>query len=279
MVLYFSATGNTRFLATELAEKLGDECTDLLVRIKENDFSEIKSDKPFIVCTPVYVCEMPRFLGKYLKKLKLSGCRRVYVIAGSAGYGGITGYLAKKLFRKKKMEFMGYSEIVMPRNYFIGRYLPQTNDEIRERLVNARGQIGEIAECIKKGQKLRSRYIFMFEKLITIPFNPVWSKYKMPAKDFFVTDSCINCGKCAKLCPMNNISIRDKKPLWGSSCTHCMACVGNCPADAIEYGTVTSERGKYNFKKYKYLLGSQKPESSAKTQQAVSKKRKRRKNG
>ena len=35
MVLYFSATGNTRFLATELAQKLGDECTDLLERIKK----------------------------------------------------------------------------------------------------------------------------------------------------------------------------------------------------------------------------------------------------
>ena len=35
MVLYFSATGNTRFLATQLAEKLGDECTDLLERVKK----------------------------------------------------------------------------------------------------------------------------------------------------------------------------------------------------------------------------------------------------
>ena len=33
MVLYFSATGNTRFLATELAKKLDDECVDLLSRI------------------------------------------------------------------------------------------------------------------------------------------------------------------------------------------------------------------------------------------------------
>ena len=39
MILYFSATGNTRFIATELAKKLDDECIDLLSRIKKGDFS------------------------------------------------------------------------------------------------------------------------------------------------------------------------------------------------------------------------------------------------
>ncbi len=273
MILYFSATGNTQFLATELAEKLGDDCIDLLSRIKNNDLSEIRSDRPFIILTPVYVCEMPRFLSKYFRKVKLTGDRRVYFIANSAGYGGITGYLAKKLFRRKGMQFMGYSEVVMPRNYFIGHYPPQTRDEIQSRLINACRQTDEIAQTIKSGGKLRARYVFMFEKLITIPFNPVWSKYKMPAKDFFANSKCIGCGKCERLCPLNNISIVGKKPKWGDNCTHCMACIGNCPAEAIEYGNISREKGRYSFQKYKYLLNSGNDGSSAaKTAQ-------RRKNG
>ena len=268
MVLYFSATGNTRFLASELAKKLGDECVDLLGRVKKNDLSEIRSDRPFIICTPVYVCEMPRFLSKYLRNVKLTGSRKVYFIADSAGYGGITGYLAKKLFRRKKMEFMGYSELVMPRNYFISHYPPQSESEIKERLVSACRQLDDIAQTIQKGGKLKARYVFMFEKLITIPFNPVWSKYKMSAKEFFADSKCISCGRCEKVCPLNNISIRDKKPVWGSSCTHCMACIGNCPTGAIEYGTVTREKGKYNFMNYKHLIS----DNSADTA-------KRRKNG
>ena len=35
MVLYFSATGNTRFVAKELAKALDDEAMDLCGRIKE----------------------------------------------------------------------------------------------------------------------------------------------------------------------------------------------------------------------------------------------------
>lgn len=278
MVLYFSATGNTRFLATELAKKLDDECIDLLDRIKKNDLSEICSERPFIICTPVYVCEMPRFLSKYLRNVKLSGSRKVYFIADSAGYGGITGYLAKKLFRRKKMEFMGYSEVVMPRNYFISHYPPQTNDEIKSRLIRACRQLCEIAETVKKSEKLRARYVFMFEKLITIPFNPVWSKYKMSAKEFFADSKCVSCGKCAKVCPLNNISITDSKPIWGNSCTHCMACIGNCPTGAIEYGNVTREKGRYNFKDYKHLISGNTASSGINNSSAVQSAR-RRKNG
>ena len=66
--------------------------------------------------------------------------------------------------------------------------------------------------------------------------------------------NCIGCGKCAKLCPLNNIKLTDKKPVWGNQCTHCMACIGNCPVEAIEYGTITQEKRPYNFGKYRYVV-------------------------
>ena len=67
MVLYFSATGNTEYIAHEIAKRLDDECVNLLHRVKCNDHTPLHSEKPFIICAPVYVCEMPRFMSKYLK--------------------------------------------------------------------------------------------------------------------------------------------------------------------------------------------------------------------
>lgn len=60
MILYFSATGNTEYIAQELARQLDDVCINLLERIKTDDHSVLCSEKPFIICAPVYVCEMPR---------------------------------------------------------------------------------------------------------------------------------------------------------------------------------------------------------------------------
>ena len=52
MILYFSATGNTKLIAQTLAKRLDDEAVDLLSRIKKNDYSEIKSDLPFVITLP-----------------------------------------------------------------------------------------------------------------------------------------------------------------------------------------------------------------------------------
>ena len=67
-------------------------------------------------------------------------------------------------------------------------------------------------------------------------------------------DICIGCGKCEKLCPLNNIKIVDKKPVWGNECSHCMACIGYCPVEAIEYGTVSQQKEPYRFGKYRYVI-------------------------
>ncbi|MBP9515735.1 MAG: 4Fe-4S binding protein, partial [Clostridia bacterium] len=37
-------------------------------------------------------------------------------------------------------------------------------------------------------------------------------------------------------CVLNNIELKNGKPVWGKSCTHCMACINFCPTNAIEYG-------------------------------------------
>ena len=75
MILYFSATGNTEYIAQEVARRLNDECINLLDRIKKDDHSVLHSDTPFIICAPVYVCEMPRFMSKYLKNKHLPEIR------------------------------------------------------------------------------------------------------------------------------------------------------------------------------------------------------------
>lgn len=255
MILYFSATGNTEFIAKELAARLNDECVNLLELIKTQNYAPVHSEKPFIVCAPVYVCEMPRFMSKYLKKLTFSGSKDVYFIFTSGGYCGISGILAKAIFKKKKMVYRGHAEFKMPRNYVINDSYPMLDKpEVEERILSAYQQLDQVTADIRSNRRLTARHVYLFETIITLPFNPIWCKYKLTAKDFYVKDSCIGCGKCEKLCPLNNIKITEKTPHWGNQCTHCMACISNCPVRAIEYGTITQNKEPYNFKKYHYVL-------------------------
>ena len=254
MVLYFSATGNTEFIAKEIAKGLNDDCLNLLDRVRTGDHTPLHSEKPFVICAPVYVCEMPRFLDKYLKLQTFTGSKDVYFIFTSGGYAGISGILAKKLVRKKKMNYMGHAEFTMPRNYVANDHYPMLEyEQIRERILKSCAQVKDVVSDIRAGRKLTARHVYLAETLITLPFNPVWSKLKYKTKDFYTTGNCVGCGKCEKLCPLNNISLKDNKPVWGNTCTHCMACICNCPTETIEYGTISQTKEKYRFARYAHV--------------------------
>lgn len=255
MVLYFSATGNTEFIAKELAKRTNDECINLLDRIKKQDFSPVYSEKPFIICAPVYVCEIPRFMTKFLKKLEFTGNKNYYFVFTSGGYCGPSGPLLKRVFSKKKMKYLGRAEFKMPRNYVASDSYPMLpKEQVEERIKGAYNQLDEVATKINNGEKLKARHVFLFETLITVLINPSWCKKKLTAKDFYVKDNCLGCGKCEKLCPLNNVKMIDGKPVWGNQCTHCMACICNCPVKSIEYGNITQNKENYTFSKYKYVV-------------------------
>ncbi|MCR5302187.1 MAG: EFR1 family ferrodoxin [Lachnospiraceae bacterium] len=251
MVLYYSATGNTEYIAKQLAQYIDDEVTDLLPRIKEKDYSTIYSDRSFVICAPVHVCEMPRFVTDYLKKVCLSGNKNLYFVFTSGGYAGIAAAIGRNIAGKKGMIYRGRAEFVMPRNYPISRRYPLLSEkENRERICKSRERIPEIACLIKNGERLRARRITYAEKLITYPFTPIWSKFKHNAKLFHTTDKCIGCGKCSKVCPLNNITLENNKPKWGDSCAHCMACLSCCPTEAVEYGNITWNQYRYRLEKF-----------------------------
>ncbi|MCR5106814.1 MAG: EFR1 family ferrodoxin [Lachnospiraceae bacterium] len=251
MVLFFSATGNTEFIADNIAKDIGDESLDLLERIKRSDFSDIYSEKPFIICAPIYVCEMPRFLAAYLKKVRLLGNRLVYFVFTSGGYTGIAPVLAKRMVRKKGMIYMGRAEFKMPRNYPLSdRYRLLSDEEDMERIRASYRKIPRVEALIKKEKYLKGRHVFLFELMITLPYNPLWVRYNQPSKPFYATDKCIGCHKCEKVCPLNNIYFDDKYPKWKSSCAHCMACYSSCPKEAIEYGDKTLGKKRYRLDKY-----------------------------
>lgn len=54
MVLYFTGTGNSRYIAQRIAAALGDELLSMNDRIKAEDTSSIKTDDRLVIVTPTY---------------------------------------------------------------------------------------------------------------------------------------------------------------------------------------------------------------------------------
>jgi len=45
-------------------------------------------------------------------------------------------------------------------------------------------------------------------------------------------DKCLKCGLCSRLCPVNNIEMKEY-PVWHDSCEVCMRCLSFCPVNAV----------------------------------------------
>ncbi|MDC7223451.1 MAG: EFR1 family ferrodoxin, partial [Spirochaetales bacterium] len=52
-------------------------------------------------------------------------------------------------------------------------------------------------------------------------------------RSFTVNSNCNGCGQCSRICPVENIEIREGKPKWLHKCENCFSCFQWCPMQAI----------------------------------------------
>ncbi len=246
MVIYFSGTGNSEYVAKRIAAETGDNCEDLFLRIRGNDYSPIMSENPFVLVCPTYAWRIPKILEQWLEKAELSGNRSLYFVMTCGGNIGNAGAYCEELCRKKGMNFMGCFPIIMPENY-IALFKTPTPTEAREIIKKAENQIDTAAALVSSGKPFQEPKITLIDKLSSGIVNITFYSLFVHAKKFYATDGCTSCGKCVRVCPLGNIELRSGKPVWGNSCTHCMACICRCPQKAIEYGKHSKGLPRYTF--------------------------------
>lgn len=254
MIVFFSATGNTKFVAEELARLLDDEALDLSPRIRSGDTTEIDSGKTLVVCSPVHVSGLPKFYADYLRRVSFTGSPDVYGVFTNAGYSGIAGSQLKAIFRKKGMRYKGFAEFKFPGIHITSiTHKPISDKEVEERIQTSSKRVPSIAEVIRRGERFENQRVWLLEIAITSLLAPLLRYIGMSTKGFWTTAQCISCGKCERICPVSAIQMQSGKPLWATThCAHCMACVHNCPVEAIEYGKATQGKRRYTLSKFKY---------------------------
>ena len=65
MILYFSATGNCKYVATRLAESTGEETISIVDCIKDGKYSF--KDKQIGIISPTYDWSLPSITREFLK--------------------------------------------------------------------------------------------------------------------------------------------------------------------------------------------------------------------
>lgn len=245
MIIYFSGTGNSKYTAEMIKSVIGGEIVCLNTVIKSGKKQTFNSPSPFVVVCPTYAWRIPRVVENVIKESDFTGSKEIYfVLTCGAGAGNAISH-AKSISEEKGLIFKGLKSVVMPENYIAMFNAPQ-KDKADKIIKNAEPKITKIAETIKS-RGLLEESSGIIGKFLSGPVNPMFYSIFVKAKGFYATDKCISCGLCANLCPLNNISLKEGKPVWQDRCTHCMACICRCPEEAIEYKNKTKGKPRYHI--------------------------------
>ena len=80
MILCFSGTGNSRYIAKRIADALQDEVVDLNAKIKAADRSPIQAGRDIIVVTPTHAWRIPRIVSEWLTQTELLSAERIWFV-------------------------------------------------------------------------------------------------------------------------------------------------------------------------------------------------------
>jgi ferredoxin len=212
--------------------------------LKKDGKASFKSDKPFVFVCPTYAWRIPRVFESFIRETHFTGSKKAYFVMTCGGETGNAIRYIRKLCAEKGFELMGLSSVVMPENY-IALFKVPDREETEAVIRKALPKIRAAAELIGSARPLPDESVNLIGRFYSTVVNPVFYPVIVHAKGFRATEACVGCGKCEKLCPLNNIKLDSGKPVWGGHCTHCMACICSCPAEAIEYKNNSKGKPRY----------------------------------
>ncbi|WP_018249475.1 EFR1 family ferrodoxin [Orenia marismortui] len=245
-IFYFSATGNSLAVSKAIAKKLENCELISITEVVKNESYDIDSEIVGIIF-PVYCLDAPKIVREFIKKLSFNSKPYIFSIATNNKEPGCTLATIDKLLKEKDQNLdLGYT-LVMPGNSVVIQDNTNPREEQILRLNNSKIIIDEMVRDIqeKKSGIIEGDFSLKHSIKGLIYKVAVYKIYK-PQNHFWTTEGCTMCGICKKVCPTENITLKEQGVEWGTNCEACLACFHWCPQSAINLGSNTLNKSRYH---------------------------------
>ncbi len=245
-IYFFSGSGNSLNIAQNLSRKIDHAKLISIPHVIDN-VNGITGDIIGIVC-PIYFRNMPYIVRDFIKKIKeVNYIFMVYAGAGDLGTAGIRA--TKKLFSDQNIKLSSLFNIPMPDNST--KYGEVSEKEQKKLFNNADKMIKEIVKKVAcKDEYIDGNHTNLFQTYIYpgLLYKLLYGSLKKMDKDFTVNENCAGCSTCRKVCPVNNITMKNNRPVWNKNnrCQVCLACHDWCPKAAILHPSTKDKVKRYH---------------------------------
>lgn len=253
MIFYFSGTGNTKWVAQQLAQATGETLCSIPDEMRDGNTAYTLTEGELLgFCFPTHGWQPPAIVREFIRKSTFNHVDYCFALTTCGdNMGEAMTILNKELAHHGFVAETQFS-VIMPESYVCLPFMYTDSEEREhEKIANASKQVQHIASIIKD----RKRGFKELEKgatprLYSYVIGAWFNKRMITDKKFMVDEElCTHCGRCSKVCPVDNIAGTPPTWLHTGKCTCCLACYHHCPVHAINYGKITRKRGQYYFKR------------------------------
>lgn len=254
-IIYFSPTGNVRYLADQLGKELGLS-EGAVVSMESYSAGDIAAggfiDNQYtIVMYPIHAFNAPVYVKKLIKMLPSGNGQKIALLACGcvkADINSAATFDVRKMLLKK-----GYS-ITFERLFAMPLTIVTSFPEklCKKLITDAGKDIQETARIIRENTEvlLKPKLSARILRKISIIER---AGARMLGLELYANKQCTSCGICVKNCPAGNIRFNKKnKPRFGFKCYMCLRCVYDCPEKAIKprISRFVLIKGGYDINRY-----------------------------
>lgn len=258
MIFYFSGTGNTRWMAQQLADVTGERLLNMAEQLYPKDGPasltyRLEKGERLGFCFPTHGWQPPAIVRRFIREATFEGTDEdtyVYALTTCGDNMGEAMTILNRELAAKGLQAETQFAVVMPESYVCLPFMyTDTEEKADEKIANARRQTEHIGRIVRD----RKRGIEELEKgatprLYSYVIGAYFNRHMISDRKFTVdAGKCTRCGKCERVCPVGNIEGTPPRWLHDGRCTCCLACYHHCPQHAINYGSITRKREQYVF--------------------------------
>lgn len=244
MIFYFSGTGNSKWIAEEIARATDDAAVDLT---KRDGYSAV-ADETVGLVFPVYAWGPPEIVEEFAGKIAMAGGYSFAVCTCGAEAGKTMDRL------QEVFPVQGAWSVCMPSSYVPSKM--DSPEEIEKKIKAAQKKLPEICRAVSGREAVTDvvRGSGTFFKSL-FGYNG-FNKFARGTGVYSANERCTGCGRCEEVCHMGVVKMAGGRPEWKyEKCSQCMACINVCPVKAVLYGGKEKDMDRYWFERdaAKYL--------------------------